>query len=737
MSTPTPTVLTTTQPRRQWLNYLIVVIVFLVFSAITVAGTYLTQLTTQRDAEVQFVSAAEEAHAVLLGRIREYFAVLNGSQGLFSASDEVNRNEFHRYFDTVGLTNRYPGFSGVLFTQNVTPDQREDFIEAVRKDTLFEPDGYPNFTIKPEGERPEYFVVNFIYPNQTATSSSFGLDLSTNADRGPAIVKARDTGEAIVTQPTRLLTSQSAGFIIFSPLYKFGMPTSTLEQRRAAFVGTTNGVIGSDRFFQNVFVDESLFRNIELTLYDASASGEVQLYHKESRFSLSPDQFKPLKKTFEISVGSRRWVFEANSTVTAFVGQRAIGPLVVFASGLVLTLSLTTTVFFLVTSRQRALGLAEKMTWALNQEKDQAILAKDQTEAILAGIGDGVFAINTREEIMLFNQAAAELTGFTAAEAIGKPYKEIFRFTLETNGQVSERFVQIALSGKNSSMENHTELTRKDGTKLPVADSAAPFRNIKGEVEGAVVVFRDVTKERDVDRMKSEFVSIASHQLKTPLTAMRWFSEMLRDEKAALSEEHQEYVQNIYASNIRLIELVNALLNVSRLESGRIMVDPVPTDMSQLITEVIKELETKMAEKKQKVSLPIAHNLPQITIDPKLIHQVYLNLLSNANKYTPEGGQISLEVKVDGDQLVSAVKDSGYGIPAKDHERVFQKFYRAENILQTKNEGTGLGLYLVKAILEASGGKIWFESEEGKGSTFSFSLPLAGSQPHKGEVSLS
>lgn len=393
---------------------------------------------------------------------------------------------------------------------------------------------------------------------------------------------------------------------------------------------------------------------------------------------------------------------------------------------------------------ERAKQSMIKVMEDLEKSKHSIESEKTKNESILTSVGEGVIAIDRDRKIILFNKRASELLGFAADFVMGKQIDDVIRMKItggnDTIPVVETPIVKSMQSGKTitvTAMDEHNYIT-KDGNELPVNVTAAPLIDIEGRIIGGVTIFQDVTKEREVDRMKSEFVSVASHQLRTPLSASKWFIELLMtDDNTKLSKDQEEFIQNIYESNERMIKLVNSLLNVSRLESGSVGVNPAPTDLHELIDGVIAEIKQTFDGRKQKVAFAVPRKkIDPVNIDATIIRQVIINLLTNANKYTPENGTIAISMEQREKDILIEVKDSGVGIPREQQHRIFNKFFRADNVLKLQTEGSGLGLYIAKEIVVASGGTIWFESEEGKGTSFFFTLPREGSKPKVGEKEL-
>jgi PAS domain S-box-containing protein len=370
-------------------------------------------------------------------------------------------------------------------------------------------------------------------------------------------------------------------------------------------------------------------------------------------------------------------------------------------------------------------------TSELAQKVEELEAQQAKEEAIFESIGEGLVVTGNAGNIVLMNKYAEELLDLKQQETIGKKLLDMVSLYDEEANPVSKEHNPLtAVLEQGEKITSKFILVKKNDEKINIGMTSTPVmqhdaHSHKETIIGSITTIRDITKQQQVDRMKTEFISLASHQLRTPLAAIKWFIEMLLGGDAGpLNDEQKELAQNVQDSTDRMIELVNALLNISRMEAGKITIAPTPTDLKDLVETTIKELQVKIIERKQKLTVHIDESLPKVEIDPQLIRQVYMNLLTNASKYTPEGGEISVEITRKGDEVLSEVKDNGYGIPKDQQDKLFRRFFRARNINKVETDGSGLGLYLIKAIIASSGGKIWFESEEKKGTTFWFSLPL-------------
>lgn len=383
----------------------------------------------------------------------------------------------------------------------------------------------------------------------------------------------------------------------------------------------------------------------------------------------------------------------------------------------------------------------------LNVLQDSRILKQrlqrehDQLQAVISSMGEGVYVLDHENRIMIMNGEAERILGVGLKSVKGVPAQEIYQVYRGNDLlKEDERPVRVSIDTATPvrvRLEDNIFLQLKDGRRFPITGIISPLGD--DLIDGAVVVFREVTQEKQVDESKTNFISIASHQLRTPLTAIRWLSELLiKESKGLLPPQQESYVEDIHQSAGRMVTLVNALLNVSRIESGRVKIVAEKVQLFAIVNEVVKELS--MAARGNRCDIKIIKTkkpLPKISADRDLIRQVVQNLLTNAIRYSrPNVCQIAVKLACNKTDLLLEVSDNGIGIPEEAKHKIFEKFYRAANASRSQTDGTGLGLYITKMVVDMAGGSIRFDSKENVGTTFYVNFPLKGMRAKKGEVGL-
>lgn len=369
----------------------------------------------------------------------------------------------------------------------------------------------------------------------------------------------------------------------------------------------------------------------------------------------------------------------------------------------------------------------------VEEEKNKFSAISKRLDLATSGANIGISEWDVEHNSMLWNDEMYQLF-------------DIDKSKINTTAELLEHSRAVILPEDEEKTASKREAELKEGGKYDIIfrvkwrNGSVHYLRSFGTTEeknGKVVkiysVNLDVTHEQEVDKAKTEFVSLASHQLRTPLTAIKWYAEMLTDEKRGkLSDTQRKYLKQVTDGNERMIELVNDLLNVSRLDLGTFSVEPELTDVVKLTQTITADLAPLIQTKHIKLAQNYAKDIPKINTDPTLMRVVIENILSNSIKYTPAKGQVDVAVKKDKTNLLISIKDSGMGIPKNQQDKIFTKLFRADNATSSAAEGTGLGLYMVKGIVDNAGGKIWFESTENKGTTFFVKMPLKGMQKKEG-----
>jgi PAS domain S-box-containing protein len=361
--------------------------------------------------------------------------------------------------------------------------------------------------------------------------------------------------------------------------------------------------------------------------------------------------------------------------------------------------------------------MAEETARFKKLDVGEIINEKNKNEAILHHIADAVVVTDAKDRILVINSIAEKWFGLKEREAIARPLNNFIQ-----NEHLMDLLKKVKSDHEDSASEFSFQIEDTHERKVFQAH-AARIEGGNHTLLGVVTVIRDVTKEKEADRIKTELVSMVAHELKSPLTSIYGFSELLLDSPPD-DPKAKEYARVILNESTRLTDLVNKFLDLSRLEAGRVEVRMNPFDLKQVIQKIIETYQAQTEKKKIKVLHDIDDNIPLALGDQDMIEQVLVNLFSNAIKYSPHHSKIGIEVKEQEKRLVVSVIDNGYGIPQESLPHIFDKFYRVTDSEGTEEvEGSGLGLTLAREIIERHGGTITVNSRLGVGSVFTFSIP--------------
>jgi len=361
-------------------------------------------------------------------------------------------------------------------------------------------------------------------------------------------------------------------------------------------------------------------------------------------------------------------------------------------------------------ARKALLNILEDVDEARRKAEEE----RNKTLAIIANLTDGLLVFDSDNRVSLINSRAEEILGIKFEEIEGESISDLSRFS-------SLRPIIQLVEEREKIFREEVKLHEN----LILEITTSPITREKERI-GSLLVLHDITREKRIERMKTEFVSVAAHQLRTPLSAIKWSLGMiLAEDMGPLTQEQKAFLQKTYNSNERMINLVNDLLDVARIEEGRYIYKPAFCDLAKICQMVINSHKAIIKRKKIKFEFKKPKGkLPQIKLDEEKISLAIQNLLENAIRYTPPGGKIVVSLKRKKGEIEFSVKDTGIGIPKEQQDRLFTKFFRGTNAVRMETEGTGLGLFIAKNIIESHRGRIWAESEENKGSVFHFSLPI-------------
>lgn len=360
--------------------------------------------------------------------------------------------------------------------------------------------------------------------------------------------------------------------------------------------------------------------------------------------------------------------------------------------------------------------LRENLEHKVQERTEELEEEREKNLAIVLSLIDGLLVFDEYSQLSLMNSQAEKFLGVNGKKIYGKkifelnPYKNFRPLVSFLGNQLQEIFRQDVQIKENLILEVSTiPLISKNQLRI-----------------GTVVVLHDITREKLVEKMKSEFVTVAAHQLRTPTSAIKWSLKMLVDgDLGDLSLNQKEIIEKTYNTNEKVIHLIRDLLNVARIEEGKFLTKVILSNIEDVIQSVVAEYQEDIKKKKLNFELKKSdEEPPKVMLDFDKMKIAVGNLIDNAIRYTLPNGKIAVSIIKREEELEVQIKDSGVGIPENQQDKVFTKFFRGDNIITIETEGTGLGLFITKSIIEAHGGRIWFESEGRRGTTFCFSIPL-------------
>lgn len=815
---------------------------------LTVIFTLLTARIFEQDEESNFLEQTVIVSKSIEDRIHTYVGALRAGKGLFVSSTFVSRDEWQAFVEGLDIQTIYPGIQGMGYSIFVKPEELSAHIASMRAE------GFPDFTVRPPGERDIYSSIIYLEPFDDRNKQAFGFDMFQEPNRRLAMEQARDTGQpwmsARITLVQEIDEDVQPGFLIYVPYYGNNSEPTSVSERRDAIIGYIYAPFRSRDFVEGVLGNTGI-PNIGLRITDGTSTDEENVLYDDTKNILDTSKDLPrFTETNVIYVAGRPWVLQFSSS--ANYGETTMSriiPLVVLFAGIIISSLISFLYATVVASREKALLYAKKVTRDLEESKakDEAILSalnkaalvtimdknrkiifandnllhvtgysqkeiigKDQSmlkasqkkdvefvkiwktvenggvwrgevldktkdgslfwvDMTVSPILDGSghpreylavrFLITDKKEaeqrlqssltevqkfkravessnesivitdpsgsIQYVNPTFTRLTGYTFEEAIGKNPKILQ--SGKTPRAVYETMWSTISKGETF-MTDELINKRKDGTEYYADIAIYPIMDDgKTTLQFYVAVQRDVTQRKKEERAKSEFVSIASHQLRTPLTAIRWslgrFKKVAPD---SMDSNSIELLDAATAASKRMSETINAMLNMSRIAAGKITPEIAEIHLCEVFEELRKEV-AQQYEAKKIVFQSVCDNDWVLQTDLKLFKEIVSNLLTNAIKYTPNKGKVTLEVKKDKKVYTIEVRDTGYGIPKDQQEKIFTKFFRADNILNREPDGNGIGLYLVKELAQLLGGTVAFQSTLNKGTTFTVSLPLSPS----------
>jgi len=669
-----------------------------------------------RAARQQFQMLGEKVTEAIRKRLRDHEQILLGGAGLFDAVENVSREQWRTYVERLLLPDRYPGIQGVGFSQAIPQAERDAHVARMRAQ------GYPDYDIHPPGQRELYTSIVYLEPFLRRNLAAFGYDMYSEPTRRRAMQRAAQLGETSITGKVTLLQEThgkvQAGVLLYVPVYRPSAPLTTPEQRMQALRG----------FVYSPYRVEDLMRGIlraadlPLALHIYASPGEEPehlLYASSEALEPGSARFSQLQ---QLELYGQTWTLRMDSR-PEFDERFHSNEALVFGLGLGLSLL----VFFLTSSlalrHSRAQALANEMTRHIRQSKHDLRLSEERLSLALKGSNDGLWDLDLEAGSMFASPRAWDMLGYRPNE-LTCDLKLWERLTVaEDLAQQKARLAQTMLSNVDH-FTTELRLQHKHGHVVPVLLRGYIQRDPQGMAQRISGMLMDLTERKRVEQMKNDFVSTVSHELRTPLTSISGaLGLIVGGALGSAPPTMQQMLEIAYRNSLRLGHLINDLLDMEKIAAGKMSFELREHSLGDLLEESLASNQALCEQHGACCTLEHPTDV-LVWVDGLRLQQVLGNFLSNAVKFTPEGGEIRLHSSLRGTKVRISVTDQGTGIPEAFRSRVFEKFAQADASDSRQKSGTGLGLAITKELIERMGGTVGFDCVPGQGTTFWCELPI-------------
>ncbi len=728
--------------KRVWLLPLSV---GLVLSMMTYFAWELACNSVNHQGQVKFENQIREIRHQMANHISSAVDALYGAQGLFAASKSVERDEWAAYTKSLRLKERYPGVVALGFSERVPAEEKEAFIQAVRADVSMRPEGYPDFTIHPETEAPEYIVGKYTEPFEI-TGRSIGFDLNTEPERRAAFEQARDTGEATASPILPLFTNQPTekGLVIFLPVYKKKMDSSTTKARRENFMGLVAAAIDAKTLSEQASEKYNQTDNIYCRIRARGAGNSPVLIYQSPQ--LSDDSTRTsanFSEKLSMPVCDQIWYLEFYSGPGfSLEFTEKIFPWFVLFGGLLISILVAATLYLLSTANARSVYLANTMTKELRE-------TQERTRLIIDTAMDAVMLMNEEGLVIDWSSQAETIFGWTAKEAIGRRLSDLIIPSFYRNAH-EEGLKRFLATGVGLVINRRIEMTglRKNGTEVPVELSMTPFKQ-RGKYIFSIFL-RDIMNKKKLEsqllqsqkmEMMGTLAGGIAHDLNNQLTPVIGYLDLVIADIPP-ENTNRELLQEVRKSAKRCAEMIQRIKDVSKPSAHTkdiFKIQKTFNELSKLLLSIIPSTIKK--------EMICDENIWPIFGNENEIETVLINLCANSRDAMMDSdGTLSIrasnkELSEDqthrgfkpGPYICIQVSDTGVGIAQEDIDRIFEPFFSKKN----KEKGTGLGLTMVANIVSSHGGWIDVDSTPGQGTVFSIYIPARPGQQEKQEPEVS